>query len=217
MSTCPISLAVLISGNGSNLQAIIDSCNRGKVSAAIQCVISNEADAYGLQRARQANIPTHVLQHSEFPSRQLYDIALANLIDEYNVDLIVLAGFMRILGADFVKKYQYRVVNLHPSLLPKYKGLNTHARVLCAGDEIHGASVHFVSPDLDSGPVIVQAGIPVEPGDTVESLQKKVHRLEHAILPRAIGWFAENRLTVQDGDVLLDGEPIEQSDTICAR
>lgn len=215
MNSSLASLAILISGSGSNLQAIIDSCDRGDICVTIRCVISNEADAYGLQRAQRANIPTHVLQHTRFPTRQLYDIALAALIDQYNVDLIVLAGFMRILGAEFVEKYPYRIINLHPSLLPKYKGLNTHARVLCAGDQIHGASVHFVTPDLDGGPVITQAHIPVSANDTVDSLQEKVHRVEHKILPRAIGWFAENRLTVVNGKVLLDDEPIKRSDPIC--
>ena len=209
MSVTKIALAVLISGNGSNLQAIIDGCNRGEIAASISCVISNKADAYGLQRASKANIPTRVLSHTEFPDRNLFDDALANLIDEYNVDLIVLAGFMRILGADFIKRYEHKIINVHPSLLPKYKGLNTHARALSAGDKLHGASVHFVTADLDGGPVITQASIPVESGDTVESLQQRVHGVEHEILPRTIGWFAENRLRVVDGQVFLDGELID--------
>ena len=191
------------------MQAIIDSCDRGEIAASISSVISNDAEAYGLQRAQQANIPTHVLSHTEFSTRKLFDDALANLIDSYNVDLIVLAGFMRILGAEFIKKYEHRIINIHPSLLPKYKGLDTHARVLSAGDKLHGASVHFVTADLDSGPVITQEKIPVESGDTEESLQQKVHRIEHEILPRTIGWFAENRLSVVDGQVFLDDELIE--------
>ena len=209
MSGSRIKLVVLISGHGSNLQAIIDSCDRGEIAASISSVISNNAEAYGLQRAQQANIPTHVLSHTEFSTRKLFDDALANLIDSYNVDLIVLAGFMRILGAKFIKKYEHRILNIHPSLLPKYKGLDTHARVLSAGDKLHGASVHFVTADLDSGPVITQEKIPVESGDTEESLQQKVHRIEHEILPRTIGWFAENRLSVVDGQVFLDDELIE--------
>lgn len=208
MTGTKIALAVLISGNGSNLQAIIDSCNRGEIAASIACVISNEAEAYGLQRAKKANIPTHVLSHTEFPDRNLFDDALAKLIDGYNVDLIVLAGFMRILGADFIKRYEHRIINVHPSLLPKYKGLNTHARALSAGDKLHGASVHFVTADLDGGPVITQARIPVESSDTAETLQQRVHGVEHEILPRTIGWFAENRLRVVDGQVFLDGELI---------
>lgn len=211
-----MSLAVLISGQGSNLQAIIDSCDRGEISATIRCVISNEPDAYGLTRAQHANIPTHVLKHTDYSSRQLYDHALADLIDQYHADLIVLAGFMRILGAEIVEKYQYRIINLHPSLLPKYKGLNTHARVLAAGDKRHGASVHFVTADLDDGPVITQASIPIEGSDTIESLQEKVHELEHRILPRAIQWLAQNRLTVDASQVLLDGKPITQCRTTCS-
>ena len=209
MSGAKIALAVLISGNGSNLQAIIDSCHRGEIAANISCVISNEADAYGLRRAQKANIPTHVLSHTEFSDRKLFDDSLANLIDGYNVDLIVLAGFMRILGADFIKRHEHRIINVHPSLLPKYKGLNTHAKALSAGDKLHGASVHFVTADLDGGPVITQASIPVESGDKAETLQKRVHGVEHEILPRTIGWFAENRLRVVDGQVFLDGELID--------
>ena len=209
MTSNKAALAVLISGHGSNLQAIIDSCNKGEIAASIRSVISNEAKAYGLQRAKQANIPTHILSHTGFSDRKLFDEALANLIDGYNVDLIVLAGFMRILGADFINRYEHRIINIHPSLLPKYKGLNTHARVLSAGDKIHGASVHFVTADLDGGPVITQESIPVESSDTAETLQQKVHRIEHEILPRTIGWFAENRLRVVDGKVFLDGKPID--------
>lgn len=214
MTGCGINLAVLISGNGSNLQAIINSCNKGEIAATIRCVISNQADVYGLERAQRADIPTHVLPHSDFSDRTLFDNALANLIDSYDVDLIVLAGFMRILGGEFIKRYEHRIINVHPSLLPKYKGLNTHARVLAAGDQLHGASVHFVSLDLDGGPLITQASIPVECDDTVDTLQKRVHQIEHEILPRAISWFAENRLRVVDGQVLLDGEPIEQSNPL---
>lgn len=211
MTDPSIALAVLISGNGSNLQAIIDSCKRGEIAANISCVISNEAEAYGLRRAQQAGIPNHVLSHTEFSERKLFDGALARLIDSYKVDLIVLAGFMRILGAGFIKRYEHRIINVHPSLLPKYKGLNTHARALSAGDKLHGASVHFVTPDLDGGPVITQVSIPVQSDDTVETLQQRVHRIEHEILPRTIGWFAENRLRVVDGQVLLDGKLIDHS------
>ena len=205
MTPQPISLAVLISGTGSNLQAIIDSSARGDIAAAICCVISSEAGAYGLERARRAGIPTHVLSVGDFSDRQGFDSALADLLGQYPVDLIVLAGFMRILGAELVSRYENRIINLHPSLLPKYKGLNTHARVLANGDKMHGASVHFVTPELDAGPIIVQERISVEPDDTVDSLERKVHDIEHLILPRAIGWFADDRLTIVEGRVLLDG------------
>jgi phosphoribosylglycinamide formyltransferase-1 len=204
------SLAVLISGNGSNLQAIIDGCAEGRIDATIRCVISNVADAYGLQRARQAGIPTEILAHGEYPDRLLYDAKLARLLDGYDVDLIVLAGFMRILGVKFINSYDHRIINLHPSLLPRHKGLDTHAHVLRAGDKMHGASVHFVTADLDSGPVISQASTPVEADDTAQTLQYKIHGLEHEILPRVVGWFAQHRVELVDGQVLLDGSVIEQ-------
>ena len=204
------SLAVLISGDGSNLQAIIDGCAEGRIDATIRCVISNVADAYGLQRARQAGIPTEILAHGDYPDRLLYDAKLARLLDGYDVDLIVLAGFMRILGVKFINSYDHRIINLHPSLLPRHKGLDTHAHVLRAGDKMHGASVHFVTTDLDSGPVISQASTPVEANDTAQSLQYKIHGLEHEILPRVVGWFAQHRVELVDGQVLLDGSVIEQ-------
>ena len=210
MTDGTFSLAVLISGNGSNLQAIIDGCADGQIDAAIHCVISNVADAYGLQRARLAGIPTHSLAHGDYPDRSLYDAELARLLDGYGVELIVLAGFMRILGATFINKYAHRIINLHPSLLPRHKGLDTHARVLEGGDKVHGASVHFVTAGLDSGPVISQASIPVEADDTAETLQYKVHGLEHEILPRVVAWFAQHRVELVDGQVLLDGSVIEQ-------
>jgi phosphoribosylglycinamide formyltransferase-1 len=204
------SLAVLISGNGSNLQAIIDGCADGRIDATIRCVISNVADAYGLQRARRAGIATEILAHGDYPDRSLYDTELAGLLDGYDVDLIVLAGFMRILGAKFINSYAHRIINLHPSLLPRHKGLDTHAHVLRAGDKMHGASVHFVTADLDSGPVITQASTPVEADDTEDTLQYKIHGLEHVILPRVVGWFAQHRVELSDGQVLLDGSVIEQ-------
>ncbi len=204
------SLAVLISGNGSNLQAIIDGCADGRIDATIRCVISNVADAYGLRRAQRAGIPTEVLAHGDYPERSLYDAELAGLLDGYDVDLIVLAGFMRILGAKFINSYAHRIINLHPSLLPRHKGLDTHAHVLRAGDKMHGASVHFVTADLDSGPVITQASTPVETDDTEETLQYKIHGLEHEILPRVVGWFAQHRVELMGGQVLLDGSIIEQ-------
>lgn len=203
-----IALAVLISGNGSNLQAIIDNCERGAIRARVACVVSNDAQAFGLERARRAGIPTRVLPHEGFRERAAFDAALADILDEYDPDLIVLAGFMRVLGPEFVARYPNRIINLHPSLLPKYKGLDTHARALAAGDKTHGASVHFVTADLDGGPLIAQASVAVEPGDTVESLQQKVHEKEHEILPRAIGWIADDRIRVVGGRVLLDGRAV---------
>lgn len=191
----PIRLVVLISGNGSNLQAIIDSITEKKLPAKIVAVISNKANAYGLQRAEKAGIPQHVLSHTNFAEREQYDQALKQLIDEYQPDLVILAGFMRILSDDFVEHYSHKMMNIHPSLLPKYKGLNTHQRVLDAGDKEHGCSVHFVTPTLDDGPVILQATVAVKENDTIETLSARVHEQEHRIYPEAIRMFAKNNLS----------------------
>lgn len=201
-------VAVLISGSGSNLQALIDGCGAGKIKAHICCVVSNEADAYGLERARNAGIETHVLNHRDYSSREQYDLELAALLERCAPDLLVLAGFMRILGAGFIDRFPDRIINLHPSLLPKYKGLNTHDRVLAAGDREHGASVHLVTLDLDGGPVLLQGSIRVAADDTAETLRQKVHEVEHEILPRVVGWFADNRLTMAGDRILLDGTPL---------
>jgi len=190
----PIRLVVLISGNGSNLQAIIDYIAEHNLPITIAAVISNKADAYGLQRAASAGIAQKVLPYTDFENRQSYDHALQNLIDEYKPDLVVLAGFMRILSDEFVEHYSNRMMNIHPSLLPKYKGLHTHQRVLDAGDKEHGCSVHFVTPTLDDGPVILQAKINVNKNDTIETLAARVHEQEHRIYPEAIHMFAENLL-----------------------
>ncbi len=204
----PLKVVVLISGNGSNLQAIIDTIAREKLPVVICAVISNNPDAYGLERARKAGIPAEVLNHRDYPDREEYDHALQQRIDSYGAELVVLAGFMRILTEDFVLHYSGRMLNIHPSLLPKYQGLNTHQRVLDAGDEIHGVSVHFVTPELDSGPVIIQATVPVRAGDSADDLAKRIHQQEHIIYPLVIRWFAEGRLALQGDQVLLDGKPI---------
>ncbi len=209
--TRPIGLVVLISGNGSNLQAIIDAIAAGEIPAQIRAVISNNPDAYGLERARRAGIPAEVVAHRDYPDRESYDRALQAVIDRYQPDLVVLAGFMRILTPAFVEHYAGRMLNIHPSLLPRYQGLDTHRRVLEAGDTIHGVSVHFVTPELDSGPIVLQAEVPVEPGDTEADLERKVHAQEHIIYPRAIRWFAEGRLRLDGDRVLLDGKPIDAS------
>ena len=187
-------LVVLISGNGSNLQAIIDSIESKNLPAQIVAVISNKTDAYGLERAKKAGIEQHVLSHKNYNSREDFDIALKELIDSFQPDLVILAGFMRILSDEFVHHYSQKMMNVHPSLLPNYKGLNTHQRVLDAGDKEHGCSVHFVTPELDDGPVILQAKITVDANDTAESLAKKVHQQEHIIYPEAIRLFAENKI-----------------------
>lgn len=189
-----IRLVVLISGNGSNLQAIIDSIINDKLPAKIVAVISNKADAYGLLRAEKAGIPHHVLTPAAYSDREQYDQALKVQIDQYQPDLVILAGFMRILSAGFVESYTSKLMNIHPSLLPKYKGLNTHQRVLESAEKVHGCSVHFVTATLDDGPIILQASVPVIAGDTVDSLAKRVHEQEHLIYPQAIRLFAENKV-----------------------
>ncbi|NWB87162.1 MULTISPECIES: phosphoribosylglycinamide formyltransferase [Pseudomonas] len=208
-STCNV--VVLLSGTGSNLQALIDSVRTGENPARIAAVISNRADAYGLQRARDAGIETRALDHKAFEGREAFDAALIELIDAFNPQLVVLAGFMRILSADFVRHYQGRLLNIHPSLLPKYKGLHTHQRALEAGDREHGCSVHFVTEELDGGPLVVQAVVTVESDDTAQSLAQRVHTQEHRIYPLAVRWFAEGRLVLGEQGALLDGQLLAAS------
>ena len=207
--TCDV--VVLLSGTGSNLQALIDSNDIKDSPAKIRAVISNRADAYGLQRAKDAGIDTCVLDHKAFEGREAFDAALIKIIDQFNPHLVVLAGFMRILSADFVRHYSGRLLNIHPSLLPKYKGLHTHQRALEAGDREHGCSVHFVTEELDGGPLVVQAVIPVESEDTPSSLAQRVHTQEHLIYPLAVRWFAEGRLSLNEQGALLDGQLLPAS------
>lgn len=207
--TCDV--VVLLSGTGSNLQALIDSDDVKASPATIRAVISNRADAYGLQRAKDAGIDTRVLDHKAFEGREAFDAALIEVIDEFKPQLVVLAGFMRILSADFVRHYQGRLLNIHPSLLPKYKGLHTHQRALEAGDGEHGCSVHFVTEELDGGPLVVQAVIPVESDDSSHSLAQRVHTQEHRIYPLAVRWFAEGRLSLDEQGALLDGQLLAAS------
>ncbi|MES2870051.1 MAG: phosphoribosylglycinamide formyltransferase [Pseudomonadota bacterium] len=207
--TCDV--VVLLSGTGSNLQALIDNNEVKDSPARIRAVISNRADAYGLQRAKDAGIDTRVLDHKAFEGREAFDAALIKIIDEFNPKLVVLAGFMRILSADFVRHYQGRLLNIHPSLLPKYKGLHTHQRALEAGDREHGCSVHFVTEELDGGPLVVQAVIPVESNDSPDSLAQRVHTQEHRIYPLAVRWFAEGRLSLDEHGALLDGQLLAAS------
>ena len=207
--TCDV--VVLLSGTGSNLQALIDSDDVKASPASIRAVISNRADAYGLQRAKDAGIDTRVLDHKAFEGREAFDAALIEVIDTFKPQLVVLAGFMRILSADFVRHYQGRLLNIHPSLLPKYKGLHTHQRALEAGDGEHGCSVHFVTEELDGGPLVVQAVIPVESDDSPHSLAQRVHAQEHRIYPLAVRWFAEGRLSLDERGALLDGQLLAAS------
>ncbi len=205
MAVC--SAVVLISGSGSNLQALIDASREG-APFRIAAVISNKGDALGLQRAAKASIETRVIDHKGYDSREAYDQVLIDVIDGYNADLVILAGFMRILSNDFVRHYRGRLLNIHPSLLPKYKGMNTHQRALEAGDESHGASVHFVTEELDGGPVIMQASIPVQKGEDASDLAARVLEHEHIIYPLTVKWFAENRLRMEDNRVILDDQPL---------
>ncbi|MHB8535583.1 MAG: phosphoribosylglycinamide formyltransferase [Sulfuricaulis sp.] len=199
-------LVVLISGRGSNLQAIIDAIRAGELPAEIRAVISSEPGAPGAARARAAGIPTQTVNYRDFTMREQFDRALMASIDVHRPRLVVLAGFMRILGKPFIDHYAGRLINIHPSLLPEFSGLNTHARALQSGASRHGASVHFVTHEVDGGPVILQASVPVLPGDSPELLAERVLQEERRIYPRAIRWFIDGRLSVEDGRVLLDGE-----------
>ena len=204
-------LVVLISGSGSNLQAIIDACASGGIDAEVVAVISNRGDAYGLQRARQAGIPTEVIDHSAYPDREAFDRALMEHIDSHDPDLVILAGFMRILTPRFVHHYAGRLLNIHPSLLPHFQGLYTHRRALEARQAVHGASVHFVTEELDGGPVILQAEVPVLPGDDESRLAARVLEQEHRIYPTVIQWFAQGRLRMDpERGVILDGDVLTE-------
>lgn len=203
-----LKIAVLISGSGSNLQAIIDRIGAGELRAQIVGVLSNKAEAYGLVRAQAAGIATAVIAHTDFPDRDAFDAALMRQIDHWAPDVVVLAGFMRILTPAFVQHYAGRLLNIHPSLLPKYKGLHTHRRALEAGDTEHGCSVHFVTAELDGGPVIAQAVVPIQPHDTDTLLTERVHKAEHRLYPEVLVWLADGRLCWRDGKVLLDGTPL---------
>jgi len=203
-------VVVLISGSGSNLQALIDGQKDRSLLINIQAVISNKPDVKGLSRAEKAGIATEVLDHRHFETRDSFDIELAQTIDQYEPDLIILAGFMRILTPEFVRRYQGKMLNIHPSLLPKYQGLHTHRRVIESGDSIHGVTVHFVTEELDGGPPVIQAVIPVFEDDTEEALATRVQTQEHNIYPMAVGWFANGRLAMRDGQAWLDGEQLPE-------
>ena len=200
-------IVVLISGSGSNLQAIIDACSADLIkNSQITAVISNKENAYGLERARNANIEAIHIAPNQYTDREQYDEALADCIEQFKPDVVILAGFMRILSADFVRRFKGKMLNIHPSLLPKYPGLNTHQRAMDAGDNVHGTSVHFVTEELDGGPVILQARVPIFDNDTVEEVTARVQKQEHAIYPLVTQWLAENRLTMSnDGKAILDG------------
>lgn len=197
-----IRIAVLVSGNGSNLQALIDAPLTGQIVG----VVSNKANAYALQRAHNARIPTAIIQNKDFLSRELFDDAMHQQLIEWKVDLVVLAGFMRILSPQFVQNWEGKMLNLHPSLLPLYKGMHTHQRVLNTGDRLHGCTVHFVTPELDAGQPIAQSILEVSHKDTVDTLAQRIHRLEHVLYPRVVQWFCSKQLTYQNGQAIFDGQ-----------
>ena len=201
---CPT--AILISGSGTNLQSFIDQVAAGQLDLDLQIVFSNNPDAYGLERARKAGIPTETFGHRDFPTRELFDRAVAGILDVYEPELIVLAGFMRILSPWFVKHYEGRILNIHPALLPKYPGLNTHQRALDAGDEWHGSTVHFVTEELDGGPRILQGRLRVDPSESSDELQHRVQAVEHQIYPEAAGLVGSGRVRYIEGAAWIDGE-----------
>jgi phosphoribosylglycinamide formyltransferase 1 len=212
-SARPLALAVLISGGGSNMLAIARACQAGQIAARVRIVISDQEMAPGIGRARELGIPVSVVparsfRHDGNLDRDAFETALAEHIDPQQIDLIVLAGFMRILSPRFVARYPGRILNIHPSLLPKYKGLHTHRRVLEAGDAEHGASVHLVTADLDGGPVIMQSRVRVLAGDTEEALSARVQAREHTLYPQVIDWLARGRIAIAGQQVLLDGRPL---------
>ena len=200
-------IVILISGNGSNLQAIIDAIDQG-LDVEIRAVISNRPNAFGLERAKRAHLHTHLINHRQFSNRADFETALQTQIDHYQPSLIVLAGFMRRLSAEFVQHYAGRMINIHPSLLPKYPGLNTHRRVLTNQELTHGVTIHYVTADIDAGPIICQSQLTIDPGETEQSLQTRIHQLEHRLYPQVLAWIAAGRLQLTDqGQVLLDHQP----------
>jgi phosphoribosylglycinamide formyltransferase 1 len=201
-------IVVLISGAGSNMLALVEASRNGSIDAMIAGVISNRPEAAGIQHARDRDIPAQVLDHKQFSDRQSFDQALMNAIDELEPDLVVLAGFMRILTPEFVRHYSGRLINIHPSLLPLYPGLNTHQRAIDAGDSVHGVSVHFVTEELDGGPVIAQAAVPITAEDDANSLKDKVHTQEHVLYPIVVKWFTEGRLRLGKQGPTLDGQQL---------
>lgn len=211
MSNSVTKLCVLISGNGSNLQAIIDEITAGRLNAKISGVISNRPNAYGLERAKEAGIEAVCLDHTTFDSRESYDEALKAQINAFGADCVVLAGFMRILTPEFVDSFTGKLVNIHPSLLPKYKGLNTHQRAIDNGDEEHGVSVHFVTPELDGGPVIIQSRVPVFEEDTASDLAERVQEQERRIYPLVLSWFSAGRLSMRNNKAVLDEQELPES------
>ena len=201
-------LAILVSGRGSNMQVFIDACERGDLDASIIIVLSNNPDAPGLSRAADAGIPTACIDHRDYDSREAFDAAMVTELKRHDPDLVILAGFMRILTPVFIEPFAGKLLNIHPSLLPKYPGLHTHQRALDAGDTEAGVTVHFVTAELDGGPPIIQARVPVEEGETADSLAAKVIVQEHVIYPIAARWLLQGRLRLNERGAILDGHSI---------
>jgi len=204
----PLSLAVLISGRGSNMVAIAQACAAGRINASIGQVISDQAAAAGIETARHLGLATQIIARNAFSDAATFESELTRALDERSPGLVACAGFMRILSAAFVTRYTGRMLNIHPSLLPRYRGLHTHRRALAAGDAEHGASVHFVTPQLDSGPIVLQSRLAVGAGDTEETLAARVLASEHRIYPVVIGWFADGRVALRNEKVWFDGAPL---------
>lgn len=203
-------VAILISGSGTNLQAFIDAISQGTLTVEIAVVLSNRPDAYGLTRARDANIPTECVQNENYPDRAAFDEAIATTLERYKPDLLILAGFMRILTSVFVKRFEGRILNIHPALLPNFRGLNTHQRAIDAGEKWHGSTVHFVTEELDAGPMILQGRVPVLCDDTESLLSARVQALEHKIYPEAAALFASGRLEFRNGESWLDDSRLDE-------
>jgi phosphoribosylglycinamide formyltransferase 1 len=210
MQSAALPIVVLASGLGSNLQALIDAEKRGEFPGSIRAVVSNRPDAFALARARRKGIAAEVVDHRAFADRESFDRELMTRIEVYQPGLIAMAGFMRILTSDFIARFDGRMLNIHPSLLPQFRGLDTHRRALAAGVKYHGCSVHFVTNDLDAGPVVIQARVKVQRDDDPERLAARVLKREHIIYPMAIRWFCEGRLTLTAGVAHLDGVPVRQ-------
>lgn len=202
--------AILISGSGTNLQAFIDAVKGDQSNLELTVVFSNNPEAYGLERAEQAGIPTACIQQNDYPDGESFDRAVMHELDRWRPELLILAGFMRILTPAFVSHYRGKILNIHPALLPSYPGLNTHQRVLDAGDEWHGSTVHFVTRELDGGPRILQGRLKVDAGESASELAKRVQTIEHQIYPEAAGWVASGRVTFADGKTHINGKPTEE-------
>ena len=203
-------IGVLVSGGGTNLQAIIDKIHLGPCNAQVRCVISNVADVYALTRAKSANIPAQVIKHGDFSTRSEFENALIDAMDIFDVDLILLAGFLRILDQTFIARYRGRILNIHPSLLPEFPGLHTHQRAIDAGATKHGCSVHFATTELDGGPIILQASVPVLADDDADTLAARVLEKEHIIYPMCVEWLCEGKVYFQNGSAYFEQNPLEQ-------